>query len=130
MRRSERAGPPGHGPQRRDRDGGFVTAEAAVVIPVLVGLAGLLLWGLMAAAAEIRCVDAARAGARAAARSENAADVLRVTRTEAPSGARVSVTRSAGFVRVSVTVPPPRFPFALKAEAAAWDEDDAEEEGT
>src|SRR5882757_7128413 len=61
---SERAGPAGRG------DGGYVTAEAAVVIPVLVTLTGLLIWGLMAGAAQVRCVDAARAGARAAARSE------------------------------------------------------------
>ncbi|MFE5610248.1 TadE family type IV pilus minor pilin, partial [Streptomyces sp. NPDC056540] len=39
-----------------------MTAEAALVIPALVLFAALLVWALMAAAAQIRCVDAARAG--------------------------------------------------------------------
>lgn len=118
MRRSERVGPPGRG-----RDGGYVTAEAAVVIPTLVTLAALLIWGLTAAGAEIRCVDAARAGARAAARSETPADVLRVARAAAPDGAKVAVRRSDGLVRVRVTLARPRFPLDLGAEAAALDED-------
>ena len=93
-----------------------------MVIPMLVALAALLVWGLMAGAAQIRCVDAARAGARAAARSETPADVRRVARASAPRGAEVSVWRSAGMVRVRVTVVPPRFPLTLSAEAAALDE--------
>ncbi len=116
MRRSERAGPPGKG------DRGYVTAEAAVVIPILVGLAGALVWGLMAAGAQIRCIDAARAGARAAARSEAPGEVLRVARAAAPEGARVSVRRSGDMVRVRVTVARPRFPVDLGSEAAALDE--------
>ncbi|MFE2328298.1 TadE family type IV pilus minor pilin, partial [Streptomyces sp. NPDC059385] len=48
-------------------DRGYVTAEAALVIPALVLFAALLVWALMAAAAQIRCVDAARAGAPAGA---------------------------------------------------------------
>ncbi|MET9110719.1 TadE family type IV pilus minor pilin, partial [Streptomyces zhihengii] len=51
-------------------DRGSVTAEAAVALPALVAFALALVWALMAAAAQIQCVDAARAGARAAARSE------------------------------------------------------------
>jgi hypothetical protein len=100
-----------------------VTAEAAVVIPTLVALTALLVWGLMAAAAQIRCVDAARAGARAAARSESAADVMRVARASAPAGAVVSVRKGAGLVRVSVVVARPRFPVTLTAEAVALDEE-------
>jgi hypothetical protein len=123
MRRSERAWPPGRG------EGGYVTAEAAVVIPVLVAVAGLLVWGLMAGAAQVRCVDAARAGARAAARSETPAEVLRVARAAAPGGAEVSVGRSGDLVRVRVTVPLPRFPVALTAEADALDESAVEVEG-
>jgi hypothetical protein len=116
MCRSEWAGPPDRG------EGGYVTAEAAVVIPVLVGLTALLVWGLMAGAAQVRCVDAARAGARAAARSEAPAEVLRVTRAAAPGGAEVSVGRDGDLVRVRVTVPQPRFPVELRAEAVALDE--------
>lgn len=94
-----------------------------MVIPVLVVLTAGLIWGLMAAAAQVRCVDAARAGARAAARSEAPADVRRVAREAAPSGARVSVVRSGDLVRVRVTVPAPRFPVTLRAEAVALAED-------
>ncbi|WP_436232817.1 TadE family type IV pilus minor pilin [Actinacidiphila alni] len=119
----------GAGPGRRWRrgrprpDGGYVTAEAAMVIPVLVALTAALIWGLMAAAAQVRCVDAARAGARAAARSEAPGDVRRVAREAAPPGARVSVTRSGDLIRVTVTVPAPRFPITVRAEAVALAED-------
>ncbi|MEV6784646.1 TadE family type IV pilus minor pilin, partial [Streptomyces sp. NPDC051098] len=46
-------------------DRGSVTAEAAVAVPALVVFAMALVWALMAASAQIQCVDAARAGARA-----------------------------------------------------------------
>jgi hypothetical protein len=52
----------------RDRQSGMVTAETAVTLPVLVLFGMALVWALMATAAQIQCVDAARAGARAAAR--------------------------------------------------------------
>ncbi|MDG4866087.1 TadE family type IV pilus minor pilin, partial [Streptomyces sp. T-3] len=66
----------GSGRARRLGDGGYVTAEAAVVIPALVLLGVALLWALMTASAQIRCVDAARAGARAAARQEEPGAVV------------------------------------------------------
>ncbi|NEA72412.1 TadE family type IV pilus minor pilin, partial [Streptomyces sp. SID13588] len=62
---------------------GFVTAEAAVALPVMVLFTAGLLSGLMAVAAQIQCVDAARAGARAAARSEPEAAALAATRAAA-----------------------------------------------
>lgn len=117
-----RHGPPGPPGPGRVRDGGYVTAEAAVVIPILVALAALLIWGLEAAAAQVRCVDAARAAAREAARSETPARVREAARQAAPSGAQVSVRTVDGMVRVRVTVPVPRFPVTLTAEAAALDE--------
>lgn len=73
----------------RTHDDGFVTAETAVVIPVLVAVVAALIWGLMAVCARIECVDAARAGARAAARSEPRAAVFSAARSAAP-GARGS----------------------------------------
>ncbi|MYX44995.1 hypothetical protein GTW59_28630, partial [Streptomyces sp. SID89] len=54
----------------RADDRGFVTAEAATVLPVLVLLVAALVWGLLVMIAQIQCVDAARAGARAAARQD------------------------------------------------------------
>lgn len=139
MRRSDRRAAPGpgvrprpgaagaaSGTRGRDERGderGYVTAETAMTMPVLIVLAGVLLWGLAAAAAQVECVDAARAGARAAARSERPAEVLRVAREAAPSGARVSTGRAGDLVTVRVSVPWPRFPVTLTAQAAALAED-------
>ncbi|MFD4023027.1 TadE family type IV pilus minor pilin [Streptomyces sp. NPDC058576] len=103
-----------------------MTAEAAVVIPVLVAFAMALLWALMAAADQIRCVDAARAGARAAARSEPEAAVLDAAREAAPQGARVELGRAGDLWSVRVEAPtqgPGALALTLSAEAAALAED-------
>ncbi|MFH9870356.1 TadE family type IV pilus minor pilin [Streptomyces lydicus] len=96
------APPPARGAPRHARDDGFVTAETAVVMPVLVALVGALIWGLMAVCARIECVDAARAGARAAARSEPRPAVLAAVRGAAPRGARIALAREGDLVRVRV----------------------------
>ncbi|WP_372482012.1 TadE family type IV pilus minor pilin [Streptomyces fuscigenes] len=85
-----------------------------------------LVWALMAAAAQIQCVDAARAGARAAARTEPRAATLDAARSAAPSGAEVTVGRSGDLwhVRVTAPVPGPRaLAITLSAEAVAAAED-------
>lgn len=110
----------------RPSDRGYVTAEAAVVLPTLVLFAVVLIWGLLAASAQIQCVDAARAGARAAARQEPAAVVLSTARAAAPSGAKIAVTREGDLVRVRVeapTVGPRSLALTLRADAAASSED-------
>ena len=107
---------------RRRVDGGFVTAEAAVVLPVLVMFAMALVWGLLVVAAQIECVDAARAGARAAARQDPADAVVKVVEEAAPRGARVTVSRENGQVRVVVVAKPPALhglPFEVREEAVA-----------
>ncbi|TLS43874.1 hypothetical protein FE633_22775 [Streptomyces montanus] len=106
---SAAAGPPlGRGPNLLvARDRGFVTAEAAVVLPVLVAFTMALVWAVMAASAQIQCVDAARAGARAAARQDPPGAVTAVARQAAPSGARVTVRRAGDLVRVRVEAEPP-----------------------
>lgn len=107
-------------------DRGAVTAEAAVVIPVLVAFSLALLWALMAAADQIRCVDAARAGARAAARSEPEAAALGAARDAAPQGAQVEMERAGDLWRVRVEAPtrgPGVLALTLTAEAAALAED-------
>ncbi|MEV0219905.1 TadE family type IV pilus minor pilin [Streptomyces sp. NPDC050704] len=91
----------------RGGDRGFVTAEAAVVLPVLVVFTMALVWALLAASAQIQCVDAARAGARAAARQDPPGTVTAVARQTAPSGARVTVRREGDLVRVRVEAKPP-----------------------
>jgi len=108
-----------------DRAAGYVTAEAAVVLPVLALFAMVLIWGLMAASAQIQCVDAARAGARAAARSEPAEATLAAARSAAPRGAEIALHRADGLVRVTVVAPAPgpgRLGVRLRAEAVAADE--------
>ncbi|MEJ8643211.1 TadE family type IV pilus minor pilin [Streptomyces sp. MS1.HAVA.3] len=111
---------------RARADRGYVTAEAAVVIPALVLFAALLVWALMAAAAQIRCVDAARAGARAASRSEPAEVAVAAAREAAPTGARVEVERVGDLWRVRVAAPGPGprgLPVRLGAQAVALAED-------
>ncbi|WP_063788398.1 TadE family type IV pilus minor pilin [Streptomyces chattanoogensis] len=113
-------------PGRTARDAGSVTAEAALVMPVLVAVAGALIWGLMAACARIECVDAARAGARMAARSETRAAVLRAARDAAPEGARVVLVREGDLVRVRVEARlpgPGRLTAQVTGEAVALAEE-------
>ncbi|MFI1029807.1 TadE family type IV pilus minor pilin [Streptomyces sp. NPDC020951] len=103
-------------------DRGFVTAESAVVLPVLVAFAMALVWGLLVMAAQIQCVDAARTGARAAARQDPADAVVQVTRATAPRGAEVTVRREGDQVRVVVVAKPPvlrGLPFEVREEAVA-----------
>ncbi|WP_342748858.1 TadE family type IV pilus minor pilin [Streptomyces phaeoluteigriseus] len=103
-----------------------MTAEAAVALPVLVAFAMALVWGLLVMTAQIQCVDAARAGARAAARQDPADAVVEVTRATAPRGARVTVTREGEQVRVVVVAKPPMLrglPFEVREEAVAAAED-------
>ncbi|WP_282703379.1 TadE family type IV pilus minor pilin [Streptomyces sp. CC219B] len=110
------------GCERRWNDRGFVTAESAVVLPVLVMFAMALVWGLLVVAAQIQCVDAARTGARAAARQDPADAVVEVTREAAPAGAEVTVSRNGGLVRVVVVAKPSvlrGLPFEVREEAVA-----------
>ncbi|MEU7185330.1 TadE family type IV pilus minor pilin [Streptomyces sp. NPDC045369] len=112
--------------RERDRDRGYVTAETALVIPALVLFTGLLLWGLVAACAQIQCVDAARAGARAAARSEPPSAVGAVAREAAPHGARVALERRGDLVRVRVKAATPGvgpLTLTLRGEATALAEE-------
>ncbi|MFF2775242.1 TadE family type IV pilus minor pilin [Streptomyces sp. NPDC058052] len=103
-----------------------MTVEAAIVLPVLVLFAMALLWALAASAAQIRCVDAARAGARAAARSEPPEAVAAAARAAAPEGARVEVVREGELWRVTVRAAAPGpagLGVTLRAGAAALAED-------
>ncbi|MFF4398068.1 TadE family type IV pilus minor pilin [Streptomyces sp. NPDC001480] len=103
-----------------------MTAEAAVVLPVLVAFTMALVWGLLAMAAQLQCVDAARTGARAAARQDAPDAVVAVTREAAPDGAKITVAREGEQVRVTVVARPPvlsGLPFEVREEAVAAAED-------
>ena len=85
---------------------GMVTAEFAVVLPAVVLVLTLSLGALGLALDQIRCVDAARAGARAASRGDSPGAVILVASRAAPSGALVSIAASDDLVRVSVVSRP------------------------
>jgi hypothetical protein len=98
--------------RRRHRDDrGTATAELAVVLPAVVLLAASGVWAVAAAAAQLRCVDAAGTGARALARGEPVAAVSRAVEDVAPAGAAVSISRTGELavveVRMTVRLPGP-----------------------
>ena len=96
---------------RHRDDRGTATAELAVVLPAVVLLAASGVWAVAAAAAQLRCVDAAGTGARALARGETTAAVSRVVAEVAPAGAAVSISRTGDLavveVRMTVRLPGP-----------------------
>jgi len=85
---------------------GMVTAEFAVVLPAIVLVLGLSLGALGLALDQVRCVDAARAGARAASRGDSDGAVMLVVGRAAPSAAAVSLSSSGDLVQVSVVSRP------------------------
>ncbi|GAU67796.1 hypothetical protein SSP35_05_03630 [Streptomyces sp. NBRC 110611] len=122
----KRIRPGARGIPRTARDAGSVTAETAMVMPVLLVVVAALIWGLMAICARIECVDAARAGARAAARSEARTAVIAAARGVAPRGARIVLDRKGDLVRVRVEAELPgagRLTLRVGGEAVALAED-------
>ncbi|SFP17895.1 TadE-like protein [Geodermatophilus dictyosporus] len=102
----------------------MVTAETAVVLPVLLLVLAAVVAAVVVVGAQLRCVDAAREGARAAARGEDPAVVRAVTARAAPDGAVTTVAVSGGEVRVTVRaevvpVGPVRFGVEVGATAVA-----------
>jgi Flp pilus assembly protein TadG len=80
----------------------MVTAEAALVIPVLLAVTLTLSWAIAVGAAQVKLIDAAREGARLAARGETAAVVDAAIRRAGPAGTSGSVTVSGSTVSVRV----------------------------
>lgn len=83
-------------------------------MPVLFAVLGLALWAVAAAGLRMDCTDAARAGARAAARGDSDEAVRALVKRVGPRGARLTLDRDGGLVTVTVrasTRPPG--PFAL-----------------
>ena len=86
---------------RRRDEGGAVTAEAALVLPVLAAVTLALVWMLGLAVAQVRVTDAAREAARAVARGDPVDEATRLAHTAAP-GAEVVIDAGADRVRVRV----------------------------
>lgn len=74
-----------------------------MAFPALVLLVMALTVGVAAVAAQIRCVDAAQAGARAASRGEPPDRAHAASRGLAPRNARTELTTSDGQVHYRVT---------------------------
>ena len=81
----------------------MVTAETAIVLPVLLLVLAGVVAVLVVVGAQLRCVDAAREGARAAARGDDAARVTAVVARAGPSGAVARIATGATEVRVTVS---------------------------
>jgi Flp pilus assembly protein TadG len=115
--------------RRFPEEAGMVTAETAVVLPVLL----LVLAGAVAAVtlvgAQLRCVDAAREGARAAARGDPVAAVTALMDRAAPEGAVSTVVQEGEELRVTVSariapLGPVPLRIPVSAEAVALREPD------
>ena len=104
--RSRPAGPrPAGARLRQDATGserGYVTAETAVVLPVLLIVLALAIWVLAAVSAQLRCTDAAAMAARVAARGDSPASAESTGRLVAPRGAQFQVDLVGDQVQVQV----------------------------
>lgn len=87
------------------RECGMVTAELAVTLPAVVLVLAIALFALSTAIDQLRCVDAAGAGARAAARGDPVSLVREQASRVAPRGSVITVASSGLTVSVSVRAP-------------------------
>ncbi|PRY59497.1 hypothetical protein BCF74_10987 [Knoellia remsis] len=92
---------------RRLREDGMVTAEIAVAMPALLLVTTIALSAVGAVTDQLRCVDAARTGARLLARGEPVERVRTEVAGQAPAGATVQVRVMPDDVTVTVTADPP-----------------------
>jgi Flp pilus assembly protein TadG len=119
---------------RLRRDDGMVTAETAVVLPVLLLVLAGAVAVVVVVGGQLRCIDAAREGVRAAARGDTADVARSVAAHAAPPGAATTLSRSDTAVTVTVTAsvrPLGAVPLSvrLSASATALREPAAEEDG-
>lgn len=96
---------PHDGVHRRNArdDRGAVTAEAALVLPLLAVVATALAWMIALGVTAVRVQDAAREAARVVARGDPVARGVSYAHRVAPAGSRVSIRDGDGSVVVKVT---------------------------
>jgi len=82
---------------------GAVTAETAMVLPLLAAFAIGLTWLVTLAVMQVRAVDAARETARALARDDPEAVAVGLGRQAAPEGARFEIEYDGDRIVVVVT---------------------------
>jgi len=108
-------------PMIKARDGrGMVTAELAVTILAAFAVLTMMCWGIYLVVTQLRCVDAAAAVARQAARADDAA--VAKAKAGAPSGATFTIEKRPSLVTVVVRVrarPLGRWLVAVPLEARA-----------
>jgi Flp pilus assembly protein TadG len=98
----------------------MVTAETAVVLPVLLLVLACAVAAVTVVGAQLRCVDAAREAVRSAARGDDVATARALAVQAAPDGATVVVTRDGEDVRVVVSGRVPVLgPVPLDVEVSA-----------
>ncbi|MET7332652.1 TadE family type IV pilus minor pilin [Nonomuraea sp. NPDC005650] len=90
--------------RKRSASRGSVTAETAAVLPALMVVLAAALWAIQAVSAQLECVDAARAAARAAARGEPLDQVMARARTATRQEAQVAVTRDTETTKVQIAI--------------------------
>jgi len=115
MRRS------GHG------ESGMVTAETAVLAPVVALSLALGAWVISLAHLQVRLIDASRDAARLVARGESPSEAVREVRGTLRSDVRFHVRRTdGGYVTVRVTgrsrSPLPGLSWPLRATSTCVDE--------
>jgi hypothetical protein len=84
---------------------GAVTAETAVVLPMIAVFAVGLAWLVSLGVVQVRAQDAAREAARVVARGDSVATGTAYARRVATAGAGVSVERAGDTVVVTVRAP-------------------------
>lgn len=109
----------------------MATAELAMAIPAMLLVLAMALTGLALATDQVRCVDAARAAARAASRGDELAAVRQIAQDLTPSGTRVVMSSGSDTAVVTVTAPRrlsmlPGLPAATATAAAALEPGAAE----
>ncbi len=106
-------------------DRGAVTAELAVGLPVVVLVLLAVLTVSAASSAQLRVLDAARAGARAVAIGQDDAAVRSVVERVGGASAELRVQHDGEWVVVHVSRPVgggwfSRVPWQASGEATAW----------
>ncbi len=88
---------------RNPHEAGAVTAEVALVLPVLLVVVLLGLWAVGAVVTNIRCIDAARDTARAVARGEPAESARQIGQRSAPEDAAIEIIQKGNDIHVAVS---------------------------
>ena len=109
-------------PPRTKDERGYVTAETAFLLPLILGIGYALALVVLLSAQQIRCADAAWETARALARGAPASQLPGIAARYAPSGARASSWTEGGSLTVEVERDPSivsRFLPSMRISATA-----------